>query len=58
MTILLVGVCVNGMIRKTGGGPDGAGRIVYGITSEITCEKCDGKGCPRPAKAEAEAGPD
>lgn len=55
MTILLVGVCENGLIRKAGKGHDGQ-REVGGITSAIPCEKCGGKGCPKPAReAEAES---
>lgn len=56
MTILLVGVCVNGMVRKNGSWTDPRnGQKQWGITGPAPCEKCGGKGCPRET---AEAEPD
>jgi len=51
MTILAVGVCVDGKIIKPGKGHDGQ-REVWGITSPIPCEKCGGKGCGKAAAVE------
>lgn len=58
MTILLVGICVNGKVRHNGVGRNVEGRLQAGITSPMTCEKCGGKGCPkvgRPARPGAPA---
>jgi hypothetical protein len=55
MTILLVGVCVDGKVRKNGFWLDGAKKH-WGITSPTPCEKCGGKGCPKPGEAERAAG--
>lgn len=55
MTIVAVGVCVDGKIRKDGFWLNPAnGRKEWGITSPTPCEKCGGKGCPKPG---AEAAP-
>lgn len=56
MTIVLVGVCVDGQIRKAGKYTFPDGREQHGITSPMPCEKCGGKGCPKATAAEAEAG--
>lgn len=47
MTIVAVGVCVNGMIRHNGSGVNAEGRRIWGITGPTPCEKCGGKGCPK-----------
>lgn len=48
MTIQLVGVCVNGKIVRDGHWTDPSGKKNYGVTSPTPCEKCGGKGCPKP----------
>lgn len=56
MTILAIGVCVNGMVRKNGSWTNPAnGQKQWGITSPTPCEKCGGKGCPKPAEKAAPA---
>lgn len=47
MTILLVGVCIDGVVRKEAGGINADGRPQRGITSPTPCEKCGGKGCEK-----------
>lgn len=47
MTILLVGVCIDGKVRHNGVGRNAEGRLQGGITGLMTCEKCGGKGCPK-----------
>lgn len=54
MTILLVGVCVDGEVRRDASGINAEGRRQWGITDPEPCEKCGGKGCPKP---DAEAPP-
>lgn len=50
MTIVAVGVCVDGKVRHDGYWAEpGTGKRHYGISSPMPCEKCDGKGCPKPA---------
>lgn len=53
MTIIMVGVCVNGKVRHNGVGRNAEGRLQSGVTSPVLCEKCDGKGCPRPGTEQA-----
>jgi len=53
MTIVLVGVCVNGYVRKNASGINAERREQWGITSPVLCEKCGGKGCKREPAAEA-----
>lgn len=56
MTIVLVGVCVNGMVRKNGKYVEpGGNKEHWGITSPAPCEKCGGKGCPKPDATEPNA---
>lgn len=55
MAIDLVGVCVDGKVRRNGCWVDPQGNEHWGITSPTPCEKCDGKGCPKPAAAEPDA---
>jgi hypothetical protein len=54
MTIVAVGVCVEGWIRKAGTYVFPDRREQHGVTSPMPCEKCGGKGCPKPSAAEAE----
>lgn len=51
MTVVAVGVCVNGMIRRAGSGIGVDGRRIWGITSPTPCEKCKGKGCPKETRS-------
>lgn len=55
MTIVAIGVCVDGWIRKSGKFTFPDGREQWGITDPIPCEKCGGKGCPKPAADGAES---
>lgn len=55
MTIVAVGVCVNGKVRRNASGIGVDGRTVWGITSPTPCEKCGGKGCAKPAEEPAPA---
>lgn len=55
MTIVLVGVCVDGKVRRDGSWLNpSTNRREYGITSPTPCEKCDGKGCPKPGPVETD----
>ena len=54
MTIVLVGVCVGGMVRRNGCWTDPQGNEHWGITSPTPCEKCGGKGCPKAEPAETD----
>jgi len=56
MTIVAVGVCVNGMVRRNGFWTEpGSNKQHWGITSPTPCEKCGGKGCPKPDETPAPA---
>lgn len=55
MTIVMVGVCVNGKVRKNASGIGADGREQWGITDPMPCEECGGKGCPKPGAKAAEA---
>lgn len=57
MAILLVGVCVDGKVRKNAAGINAEGRKQWGITSPVPCEKCGGKGCPVAADTEGSKTP-
>lgn len=54
MTIQLTGKCHNGTVTAPAQAWDPTqNKMVRGV-SYVPCEKCDGKGCPKPAAA----GPD
>lgn len=56
MTIVAVGVCVGGRVRKNGSWTDPrTGQKQWGITDPMTCEKCGGDGCPKPGAVKADA---
>ncbi len=55
MTIVMVGTCVNGMVRHNAWGINADGRVQWGITAPTPCKKCSGKGCAKPDAVEAEA---
>jgi hypothetical protein len=54
MTILLVGTCVDGMVRHNARGINADGRRQWGITGPTPREKCGGKGCAKTDAIEAE----
>lgn len=55
MTIILIGECRNGQVpRDVPRWRDPrTGQVASGITYDM-CEKCGGKGCPKPEPAETD----
>jgi hypothetical protein len=53
--IVPLGVCVDGKVVKDGFWRNPAtGQKFFGVTSPTPCEKCDGKGCPKPEARQAD----
>jgi hypothetical protein len=52
LAIVAIGVCVEGKVRRDLHWTDNTGKTHYGISSPTPCEKCGGKGCPKPPAAD------